>query len=105
MFNPYAIIKQTDTHITYQYRTWCSWWLVATLAVLFVGTVAELWWLELIGGVSVLLHVILVLFPGLQTSKKIRAYMKENAADVSGGRYSMSDPLTIRVSKNNAPTP
>ena len=68
MIDPYVVVDETDTHITYQYRTWCAWWLYASLVPMIAYIFTENRLLGLVAAVSILLYFVLVWLPALGLS-------------------------------------
>lgn len=103
--DPYRVVEETDTHVTYEYRTWCTYWMYASLAIMIAYIFTESALLFVAAVSTIGLYFVLVWLPALKTSRKIRASMKVNGAQLSGSRWSTSNPLTIRSLKVDIPEP
>ena len=96
---PYKIVEETDTHVTYEYRTAYTWLLYAAAVVLLAGMASSIKAIEVAGMVMVMLYFVAKVLLGLKVNEKIRQAMASNAIQLTGSRSSFSNPLRIRIPK------
>lgn len=99
MIKAYTIVDESVTHTTYQYSTVCSWWLYSTVALLFIGYVVPLIWVSVIAVASVSSYFAVVYFPALKIARRLKAATRNNSVQLSGSRWSFSDPLRVKMLK------
>lgn len=99
MIKAYTIVDESATHTTYQYSTVCSWWLYSTVALLFIGYLVPLIWLSVIAVASVFSYFAVVYFPALKIARRLKAATRNNSVQLSGSRWSFSDPLRVKMLK------
>ena len=96
---PYTVVEETDTHVTYEYRTAYTWILYAAFLVLLIGMILPNEVLSTAGMVVVALYFVAKLGLGAEINGKVRKAMASNAVQISGNKASFSNPLRIRVPK------
>lgn len=96
---PYRVVEETDTHVTYEYRTAYTWMLYAALIVLLIGIVMPDEAISTAGTVAVGLYFVAKFGLGSEINGKIRKAMASNAVQISGNKASFGNPLQIRVPK------
>ena len=96
---PYRIIEESDTHITYEYRSAYTWTLYAALLLLVAGMVIPNDALTLFGGVAIAAYFAAKLALGSGVNRVIQKAMQSNAVQISGNKASFGNPLRIRVPK------
>lgn len=96
---PYKIVEESETHITYEYRTAYTWTLYAALLVMVIGMVISNEPLTLVGGAGIAAYFVAKLSLGSAVNSKIQKAMQSNAVQISGSKASFSSPLRIRVPK------
>jgi hypothetical protein len=96
---PYRIVDETETHVTYEYRTAYTWTLYAVLLVLMVGAVLPNTPLTIAGGAAVAIYFAAKLVLGGEATSRIKEAMKSNSVQISGNKSSFANPLRIRVPK------
>ena len=100
MLKPYLIFAESETSITYQYSTLYSWILLGLLVFMFVGIFLNNIALQSISAVLIVLYFSATLILGREVTNKIKHALKSGSVEVSGGKYSFSRPLKIKVVKN-----
>ena len=105
---PYKVISEDATHVTYEYRTAYTWMLYAALMVLVIGitlpddalyrVVTKVAWTVII------VYFVAKLGLGIEARDRIRKALQSSSVQVSGNRYSFSNPLRIRVPKSTEVT-
>lgn len=96
---PYKIIDESETHITYEYRTAYTWALYAALLVMVAGMSIPNEPLTLVGTVAIVAYFAAKLALSGAVNAKIRKAMQTNAVQISGNKASFGNPLRIRVPK------
>jgi hypothetical protein len=96
---PYKIVEESETHITYEYRTAYTWTLYAALLVMVVGMVMPNDLVTIVGAVAVVAYFAAKLSLGSAVNGKIRKAMQSGAVQISGSKASFGNPLRIRVPK------
>lgn len=96
---PYRIVEETDTHVTYEYRTGYTWALYAAALVFAMGVALPNQTLSIAGGILVALYFAAKVGLGMAVDEKIRRAMASNAIQISGSKASLRNPLRIRVPK------
>ena len=100
MLKSFRIIEDTDESTTYVYNTYFSWILLVILIFLFYGIVSKI---LVIQGLSILLTICyfsVKIFCDRTTNKKIRLALKTKSVELSGNKYSFSNPLKVKVPKD-----
>jgi hypothetical protein len=96
---PYRIIEDSETHVTYEYRTAYTWTLYAVLLVMVAGLVIPNETLTLVGSVAIAVYFAAKLSLGGAVNRRIQQVMKSNSVRITGNKASFSNPLRIRVPK------
>jgi len=97
--NPYKLISEDDTHVTYEYRSAYTWALYAALAALVIGMAMSNDTVSIAAGIVVVAYFVAKLALGRETARRIRNAMKSNSVQISGNKASFANPLRIRVPK------
>ena len=96
---PYRIVEESDTHITYEYRTAYTWTLYAALLIMMAGIVIPNDPLTFVGCAAIVAYFGTKLYLGREVNGKIQRAMQSNAVQISGNKASFGNPLRIRVPK------
>ena len=96
---PYKIVEESETHITYEYRTAYTWTLYAALLVMVAGMLVPNEPLMLVGAVAIAAYFAAKLSLGSSVNAQIQKAMKSNTVQLSGNKASFGNPLRIRVPK------
>lgn len=96
---PYKVMDESETHITFEYRTAYTWTLYAILLIVFVGMVAPYEPLTLVGAIAVVAYFAAKLSFGSEVNARIRKAMQSNTVQISGNKASFGNPLRVRVPK------
>lgn len=97
--NPYKVISEDATHVTYEYRSAYSWALYAALALLVVGMTLPNDAIISGATVFVVIYFAAKLALGREATARIRKAMQSNSIEISGNKASFTNPLRIRVPK------
>ena len=97
--NPYKVISEDATHVTYEYRTAYTWTLYAALVVLVIGMLLPNDAVTIAGGIAVAIYFVAKLGLGTEATGRIKRAMQSNSVQISGNKASFSNPLRIRVPK------
>lgn len=100
MLNPYKVVEESDTSVTYQYRAFYSWVLLCLLVLLVVGMVMSHPGILMFSYGLIGLYFVVKLVSGKATRRQIRRALRKDSIEVSGNKYSFSNPLKITVPKN-----
>lgn len=96
---PYKIVEESETHITYEYRTAYTWTLYVALLVMVAGMLIPNEPLTLVGAVAIAAYFGAKLSLGSSVNTQIQKAMQSNAVQLSGNKTSFGNPLRIRVPK------
>ena len=96
---PYRIVEESETHVTYEYRTAYTWTLYAMLLIMVAGMVIPSDPLTIVGIAGIAAYFIAKLALGNDANTRIRKAMQSNAVQLSGSKASFENPLRIRVPK------
>ncbi len=89
---------RTDTHVTYQYQSVYGWLMYGILAGWLAAIAWDLpRWIELAFVAMILGYFIGVYLPSRPRSKEIQQAMRVGMVQMSGSRWSFSNPLNITV--------
>lgn len=94
---PYKVVEESETHITYEYRTAYTWTLYAALLILLIGMLIPNELLTLVGAVSIAAYFVAKVSLGSAVNEKIRKAMQSSTVQISGNKASFGNPLRIRV--------
>ena len=94
---PYRIVDESETHVTYEYRTAYTWALYVMLLIMVAGMVIPNDVLTIVGGAGIAIYFIAKLALGNEANSRIRKAMQSNAVQLSGSKASFGNPLRIRV--------
>jgi hypothetical protein len=96
---PYRIVEESETHVTYEYRTAYTWTLYVVLLVMVVGMVLPNEPLTIVGGAGIAAYFVAKVVLGNEANTRIRKAMQSNAIQLSGSKTSFGNPLRIQVPK------
>ena len=102
MIRAYRLIDRSDDTETYQYTTACAYWLYGSLVLLIVTTLLQLDMLMYVAWAVFVAYFFIIYIPAFRDAMRIRAAIKESAAEISGSRWSFERPLTIKVRRQDA---
>ena len=97
--NPYKIVEETETHVTYEYRSAYTWSLYGALLILFAGMLIPYDRLAVVGGAAIAAYFLAKLALGNEANSRIRKAMQSHSIQLSGNKASFSNPLRITVPK------
>ena len=97
--HPYRVIKETETHVIYEYRTAYTWTLYAALIILVLGMTIPSEPITIVGGFAIAAYFAAKLGLGNEATTRIKKAMQSNTVQISGNKSSFSNPLRIRVPK------
>jgi dihydropteroate synthase len=97
--NPYRLISEDATHVTYEYRSAYTWTLYTALLALFIGMTLPNDAVSIAAGIAVAAYFIAKLALGSEATRRIKKAMQSNSVQISGNKASFSNPLRIRVPK------
>jgi hypothetical protein len=97
--NPYKLVSEDATHVTYEYRSAYTWTLYAALVGLLIGTTLPNDAVSLAAGIVVAAYFVAKLALGSEVTRRIKKAMQSNSVEISGNKASFSNPLRIRVPK------
>lgn len=97
--NPYKVLDESETHITYEYRTAYTWTLYAALFALLVGMTIPNDAITIVAGIAIGIYFVAKLGLGSEATRRIKKAMQSNAVQISGNKASFGNPLRIRVPK------
>ena len=98
---PYRLVEQTDTHLTYEYRTAYTWTLYGILFLMIWAS----WFhpddaLRLVSFAGMFVYFAAKLTLGRTATSHIRRAMQVGTVEISGKRTSFRHPLRIRVPRH-----
>ena len=96
---PYKIVEESETHVTYEYRSAYTWTLDAALLVMVVGFVIPNEVVAIGGGAAIAAYFVAKLALGGEAASRIRKAMQVNTVQISGNKWSFNKPLRIQVPK------
>lgn len=99
MIRAYKKVEETDQTTTYEYNSVCGYWLYLTAVGMGVGYVFELPWVQYAGLAGLAGYFLIIYFPAVADARRIKSAIKINAGQISGSRWSFSNPLRITISK------
>jgi hypothetical protein len=97
--NPYRIVDESPSHITYEYRTAYTWALFAVLGVAVFGILSKNDALATAANWAMLAYFVAKVGLGFEATRRIRSATRSNAAEIAGNKLSFANPLRIRVPK------
>ena len=97
---PYKIIAEDDESITYQYNSMYSWTMIAILVVILTGMGLENMNIQLFGAILIFAYFAAKLTLGKEITRRVTTAVKSHTVQISGGKYSLKQPLTIKIPKN-----
>jgi hypothetical protein len=97
--NPYKVISEDATHVTYEYRTAYTWTLYAALIVLLIGVTLPNNAVTIAAGIAIAAYFVAKLGLGGEATGRIKKAMQSNSVQISGNKASFSNPLRIQVPK------
>ena len=97
MLKPYIIVEETDTYTSYEYNTKCTFWLYLMIGLLVVDVITMTSWLIYVFLVLMIAYFVIVLIPATRSANTFRKAMKHGKVEMSGSRWSLSNPLRITV--------
>jgi MFS superfamily sulfate permease-like transporter len=100
MFRTFKIIEENEESTTYVYNTCHSWIFLIILLILMVGIVSEIFIILVFGILLACAYIMKNIFIDQSINKKIRKAQKTSSVQISGNKYSFSNPLKIKVPRN-----
>ncbi len=98
----YEIIAEDTGSITYRENAICNYWLYGSAILFLLGAVPGMFFLNYMAAVGIGLYFLIIYFPAVKDSMHIRSAVRAGTVQISGSRWSFSNPHTIVVSKNDA---
>jgi len=95
--NPYKIIDQTESSVTYEYRTINTWILYILLIVVLWGNASNHDFLIEIGCALIITLFALKFVLGRTASKEIKNALKNGMVEFSGNKHSFKNPIRIKI--------
>jgi hypothetical protein len=99
MLRPYRQVDKTDDYVVYEFRTLYVYVLYGILGVIAAGYFARMSVLSIAGTVLVVLYLLLVSTQYLGINGKIRRAAKAASVEMSGSKWSFSNPLRVKIKK------
>jgi hypothetical protein len=99
MLNPYRVIDETETHVTYEYRPAFSWVSYGLIVLIAVGVIIRFEQLAIGGAIALAAYLAIKLPAGKAVTAVINKAMQTNTVQMSGNKSSFRNPLRIRVPK------
>jgi hypothetical protein len=96
---PYRIVEESETHITYEYRTAYTWALYVLLLIMVAGMAMPNDVLTMVGGAGIAAHFIGRIVLGNEANTRIHKAMQLSAVQLSGSKTSFENPMRIRIPK------
>jgi hypothetical protein len=96
---PYKIVEESETHVTYEYRTAYTWTLYAALLLMVAGFVMPNQVLTIVGGAAIAAYFLAKLALGDEVTSRIRKALQVNTVQISGNKASFVNPLRVRLPK------
>jgi hypothetical protein len=100
MLKPYIVVEEADDHTTYEYNTKCTFWLYLMIGLLVIDVMTMTEWLIWVFMVLMLAYFIVILVPATRAANSFRRAMKHGKIEMTGSRWSLSNPLRITVPKS-----
>lgn len=100
LIRAYNVIDEDETSVTYQYNSLCSYWLYLSAAIFAVGFGTDIFALTIAGLALLMPYFLVVYFPALKDARDIRAAIRDSSAELKGSRWSVSNPLQIRIQRD-----
>ena len=98
--HPYRLVEDTATFESYETNPLYPWWQVATLIALLYGFVSSSTTALVLSGISWVFYLFASLALGAPIANKIQRASGSSLVNVSGSKFSFSDPSIIRIPKN-----
>ena len=99
MIGPYSVVAESEESITYQYNTYYSWILLGILGLLIASIYFNNAYLEVATGVIIIIYFGIKIILGRKVVSAVKQALKSGSVELSGGKYSISNPLTVKVPK------
>ncbi|MDH4107425.1 MAG: hypothetical protein OEW35_03850 [Gammaproteobacteria bacterium] len=93
------MIEEDETAVVYQYNAACGIWFYPAALLLLVAVSFDIGWPTRVSAAPLAPCMLVVHVPALVDARRIRAAMGGGGVQISGRRYSFSNPLRIRVRK------
>ena len=95
--NPYKIVEEDSSHITYQYLPGYAWFTYAIILAFIVCVFYPSNFQLALGGICLSIYYLVTMVPGRAIESKIRTAKRNNSIQKRGNRYSFSNPLTYKI--------
>ena len=99
MLKPYKIIDESELNTTYQYNSLYSWVLLGLLVIVFLAVFFNHAVLQFISSALIVFYFGIKLAFGIKINKIIKQALKSGSVEVSGNKYSFSNPIKVKVTK------
>jgi hypothetical protein len=92
-------VEESETHVTYEYRTEYTWALYVALLLMVAGFVMPNEALTIVGGAAIAAYFVAKLAFGDEAASRLRKALEVNTVQASGNKASFGKPLRVRVPK------
>ena len=99
MLKPYRQVEENEQYTVYEFKTIYLYVMYTFLIMLLVGWLANIQPLSVCGGVLMMLYFLLVSTQYMGLSNRIKRAAKESSVEMSGSKWSFSNPLTVKTKK------
>jgi len=96
---PFKIVGEDEEFIIYEFRTIQLYILYFIASLMVIGSIIDSPILSISGAVMMFIYFITVSLPYLCLNRKIKEAMKDSAIELSGSKFSFTQPLQIKISK------
>ncbi|MEH6631109.1 MAG: hypothetical protein V7776_09790 [Halopseudomonas aestusnigri] len=102
MIEAYKILEENEQQITYEYNSVLTWSIFGALGVGFAGIFLEIFFLQVLCGVAMVVYLYIGFTKVNPINKKFRAALRAGSLTMEGSKYSFAKPLRLTIAKTNA---
>ena len=99
MFKPYRQVEETEEFIVYEFKTIYLYAMYCIVGLLIGGSLTQNDALSLAGIILMVLYFLLVSTQYLGLHGKMKRARKESSVEISGSKWSFSNPLRIKIKR------
>lgn len=99
MLKPYQKIEEVDDFIVYEFKTFYLYLMYGIFGTLAMGYFQGSSILSISGIILMVAYFLLVSTQYLEVNKKIKQASEASSVEVSGSKWSFSNPLRVKIKK------
>ena len=97
LFKPYKIISEDDHYTVYEFKTAYLYIMYGFLLLMILGWIYNIRAIAIVGAAFMILYYLTVSMNYKNVNKKIKRATQDSSVEISGSKWSFTNPLRIRI--------